>query len=81
MVNAEDAMKLAEVESGRASSGPNDVVVSLFVGEKGDGFFPSSAAGEGRVVCRRTLVASSLGQTDYRCVVIHPADPESCHPP
>nr|GEX62601.1 hypothetical protein [Tanacetum cinerariifolium] len=76
----EDAVELAEVGSGRASSGPNDVVVALFVGEKGDGLVPSSA-GEGRVVCRRTLVASSLGKTDCRYVVVHPMDPESCHPP
>ncbi|GJR68613.1 hypothetical protein Tco_0014678 [Tanacetum coccineum] len=31
---------------GRVSSGPNDVVVSLSTGEKGDGLDPSSAAGE-----------------------------------
>ncbi|GJZ18882.1 ribonuclease H-like domain-containing protein [Tanacetum coccineum] len=84
MVNAEDAVELAEVESGRASSSPNDVVVALSVGEKGDGLVPSFTAdeeGEGRVVCRRTLFALSLGQTDCRCVVVNPADPESCHPP
>ncbi|GJV51840.1 hypothetical protein Tco_1447581 [Tanacetum coccineum] len=46
MVNAEDVVELAEVGSGRASSGPNDVVVALSVGEKGDGLVPSSAAGE-----------------------------------
>ncbi|GKC11611.1 hypothetical protein Tco_1008393, partial [Tanacetum coccineum] len=46
MVNAEDVVELAEVESGHASSSPNDVVVALSVGEKGDGLVPSSAAGE-----------------------------------
>nr|GEU79935.1 hypothetical protein [Tanacetum cinerariifolium] len=28
-----------------------------------------------------TLVSPSLGKTDCRCVVVHPADPESYHPP
>ncbi|GJV89387.1 hypothetical protein Tco_1533325 [Tanacetum coccineum] len=37
--------------------------------------------GEGRMVCRRTLVALSLRQTYCRCVVVHPADPKSCHLP
>nr|GEU69566.1 hypothetical protein [Tanacetum cinerariifolium] len=41
---------------------------------------PFSVRG-GRVVWRRTLVAPSLGQIECRCVVIHPSDPESCHPP
>ncbi|GJT60500.1 hypothetical protein Tco_1004033 [Tanacetum coccineum] len=45
-VALEDAVELVEVGSGRASSGPNDVVVALSVGEKGDGLVPSSAAGE-----------------------------------
>ncbi|GJT91782.1 hypothetical protein Tco_1080627 [Tanacetum coccineum] len=45
-VALEDAVELVEVGSGRASYGPNDVVVTLSVGEKGDGFVPSSAAGE-----------------------------------
>ncbi|GKD02040.1 hypothetical protein Tco_1172314 [Tanacetum coccineum] len=44
-VSLEDVVELAEVGSGRASFGPNDVVVSLSVGEKGDGLVPSSAAG------------------------------------
>ncbi|GKD20663.1 hypothetical protein Tco_1222366, partial [Tanacetum coccineum] len=30
----------------RVSSGPNDVVVALSAGEKGDGLTPSSVAGE-----------------------------------
>nr|GEX40191.1 zf-CCHC domain-containing protein/DUF4219 domain-containing protein/UBN2 domain-containing protein [Tanacetum cinerariifolium] len=62
-----DVVELVKVGSGRASSGPNHVVVALSIGEKVDGLVPSSAAGEGRVVCRRTLVAPSLGQTDCRC--------------
>nr|GEW94037.1 hypothetical protein [Tanacetum cinerariifolium] len=36
---------------------------------------------EGRVVWRRTLVAPNLGQTECRCVVVHPADLESGQPP
>ncbi|GKC97172.1 hypothetical protein Tco_1167447 [Tanacetum coccineum] len=67
-----------------ASSGPNDVVVAISTGEKGDGLVPSFVVGEeaaanssrGHVVCQRTLVASSLRQNDNRCVVVHPADPE-----
>nr|GEV99332.1 hypothetical protein [Tanacetum cinerariifolium] len=42
----EGAVQLVEVGSGYASSVPNDVVVSLFVGEKGDGVVPSFFAGE-----------------------------------
>ncbi|GKD06550.1 hypothetical protein Tco_1181524, partial [Tanacetum coccineum] len=38
--------ELVEVGSGRVSSGTNDVVVALFVSEKGDGLDPSSATGE-----------------------------------
>ncbi|GKF52017.1 hypothetical protein Tco_0148484, partial [Tanacetum coccineum] len=45
-VTLEDTVELVEVGSGRASSGPNDVVVALSVGEKGDGLVPCSAAGE-----------------------------------
>ncbi|GKD63693.1 hypothetical protein Tco_1305801 [Tanacetum coccineum] len=41
-----DAVELVEVGSRRASSGPNDVVVALFAGEKGDGLVPFSVAGE-----------------------------------
>ncbi|GJZ55098.1 hypothetical protein Tco_0610291 [Tanacetum coccineum] len=42
----DDVVELVEVGSGRASSGPNDVVVALSVSEKGDSLVPSSAAGE-----------------------------------
>nr|GEZ04013.1 hypothetical protein [Tanacetum cinerariifolium] len=80
-VDLDDVVEMVEAGSGRVSSGPNDVVVALSAGEKGDGLDPSSATGEGRVVRQRTLIALRLGQTDYRCVVVHPADPESCHPP
>ncbi|GJR80769.1 hypothetical protein Tco_0151554 [Tanacetum coccineum] len=45
-VALEDVIELVKVGSGRASSGPNDVVISLFAGEKGDGLVPSSVAGE-----------------------------------
>nr|GEY59905.1 synaptobrevin, longin-like domain protein [Tanacetum cinerariifolium] len=79
-VSLKDAVELVEVGLGHVSCGPNDIVVSLSVGKKGDGLVPSSAVGEGRVVYRRTLVALILGQTDCRCVVVHPTDPESCHP-
>ncbi|GKE17988.1 hypothetical protein Tco_1425565, partial [Tanacetum coccineum] len=73
----DDATGLTVVGSERVSSGPNDVVVALSTREKGDGYVPSSVVDEeGRVVCQRTLVAPSLGKTDCRCVVVHPADPE-----
>ncbi|GJS64380.1 hypothetical protein Tco_0678944 [Tanacetum coccineum] len=42
----QDVMELVVVGSGCASSDPNDVVVALSAGEKGDGLVPSSAAGE-----------------------------------
>nr|GEU51587.1 hypothetical protein [Tanacetum cinerariifolium] len=80
-VALDDVTELVEVGSGHVPSGPDDVVVTFSAHEKGDGLNSSSTAGEGRVVCQRTLVASSLGQTDSRCVVAHPVDPESCHPP
>nr|GEV04992.1 hypothetical protein [Tanacetum cinerariifolium] len=43
-------VELAGVVSGRFSSGPNDVVVALSIGEKGDGLTPSSIASEEAVV-------------------------------
>ncbi|GJW39045.1 hypothetical protein Tco_0064890 [Tanacetum coccineum] len=43
----QDVVELVEEGSGHASSSPNDVVVALSVGEKGDSLVPSSAAGEG----------------------------------
>ncbi|GKB98548.1 hypothetical protein Tco_0984685 [Tanacetum coccineum] len=45
-VPLEDAVELVVIGSGCAPSGPNDVVVALSVGEKGDGLVPSSAADE-----------------------------------
>nr|GFC65304.1 hypothetical protein [Tanacetum cinerariifolium] len=45
-VSLEDVVELMEVGSGRASFGPNDVVVALSVGEKGYGLVPSFAASE-----------------------------------
>ncbi|GJV36954.1 hypothetical protein Tco_1409431 [Tanacetum coccineum] len=45
-VALEDAMESVVVGSGCVSSSPNDVVVALSAGEKGDGLVPSSAAGE-----------------------------------
>ncbi|GJU25825.1 hypothetical protein Tco_1164446 [Tanacetum coccineum] len=42
----EDAVELVEVGSGHASFDPNDVVVALSTGEKGDGLVPSSVVGE-----------------------------------
>nr|GEW23461.1 hypothetical protein [Tanacetum cinerariifolium] len=80
-VALEDVVDLVVVGSGCASSGPNDVAISLSAGEKVDGLVPSSTAGERRVVCQRILVSLSLGQTDCRCMVVHLADPESCHTP
>ncbi|GKD07139.1 hypothetical protein Tco_1186824 [Tanacetum coccineum] len=72
----DDVTELTMTGLKRASFDPGDVVVALSAGEKGDGFVPSSTIEEGRVVYRRTLVALNLGQTDCRCVVVHPADPE-----
>ncbi|GJS24518.1 hypothetical protein Tco_0453150 [Tanacetum coccineum] len=68
-VALDDVVELVGVGSGRVSSGPNYVVVSLSAGEKGGGLIPSFVASE------EAAVNSS------RCVVVHPADPESCHPP
>ncbi|GJS87389.1 hypothetical protein Tco_0770025 [Tanacetum coccineum] len=45
-VSLDDAMELAGVGSRRVSSGPNDLVVALSAGEKGDGLTPSFVAGE-----------------------------------
>ncbi|GJS49608.1 hypothetical protein Tco_0599729 [Tanacetum coccineum] len=42
----DDVAEVIMVGSESVSSGPNDVVVSLSVGEKGDGLTPSSVAGE-----------------------------------
>ncbi|GKF92613.1 hypothetical protein Tco_0279332, partial [Tanacetum coccineum] len=83
----DDTIGVTAVGSERASSNPSDVVVALSAGKKGDGSLPSSAADEEAAanpyggVWYATLVAPSLGKTDCRCVVVHPADPDSCHPP
>ncbi|GJT93930.1 hypothetical protein Tco_1082775 [Tanacetum coccineum] len=45
-VALDDAIELVKVGSGRVSSSPNDVVVALSGGEKGDGLDPSYAACE-----------------------------------
>ncbi|GJW34831.1 putative reverse transcriptase domain-containing protein [Tanacetum coccineum] len=42
----DDVAEVTVVRSERVSSGPNDIVVSLSVGEKGDGSLPSSAVDE-----------------------------------
>ncbi|GJW69388.1 hypothetical protein Tco_0123812 [Tanacetum coccineum] len=65
--------------SSTVTSGPGNVVVPLSVGEKGDGSLPSSAIDQEAAAnpSERTLVAPSLGKTDCRCVVVHPADPET----
>nr|GEY30260.1 hypothetical protein [Tanacetum cinerariifolium] len=44
-VTLDDDVELVEVDSGRVSFDPNDVVVSLFAHEKGDDLDPSSVAG------------------------------------
>ncbi|GJQ89126.1 hypothetical protein Tco_0000265 [Tanacetum coccineum] len=64
--------------SSTVTSGPGNVVVPLSVSEKGDGSLPSSAIDQEAAAnpSERTLVAPSLGKTDCRCVVVHPADPE-----
>ncbi|GKB26254.1 hypothetical protein Tco_0865655 [Tanacetum coccineum] len=45
-VSLEDVVELVEVGSKRATSSPNDVMVTLSVGEKGDRLVPFSTAGE-----------------------------------
>ncbi|GJQ95032.1 hypothetical protein Tco_0006171 [Tanacetum coccineum] len=42
----DDVAEVTVVESKRVSSSPNNVVVSLFVSEKGDGSLPSSVVDE-----------------------------------
>ncbi|GKD36195.1 hypothetical protein Tco_1251704 [Tanacetum coccineum] len=72
-----DVVEATAVESERISYVPTDVVVAHSVGGKGDGYVPSSTVEEVVVPpSGRTLVAPSLGQTDCRCVVVHPVDPE-----
>ncbi|GJY73020.1 hypothetical protein Tco_0477451 [Tanacetum coccineum] len=44
-VSLDDVVELVEVGSRRVSSGPNDVVVALSAGEKGDGLVLSSTVG------------------------------------
>nr|GEV44293.1 hypothetical protein [Tanacetum cinerariifolium] len=46
-VDRSDPKMTDEVGSGCVSFGPNDVVISFSVGEKGDGLVPSATAGEG----------------------------------
>ncbi|GJV82409.1 hypothetical protein Tco_1522307 [Tanacetum coccineum] len=46
----DDALELAGVGSGHVSSGPNDVVVPLSAGEKGDGLTPLSVASKEAIV-------------------------------
>nr|GFC78148.1 hypothetical protein [Tanacetum cinerariifolium] len=49
-VTLEDVVGLVEVGSRRTSSGPNDVMVVLSAGEKGDGLVPSYVVGDEAVV-------------------------------
>ncbi|GKD26566.1 hypothetical protein Tco_1232780 [Tanacetum coccineum] len=58
--------------------GTADVVVAFSVGEKGDGSLLSFAADEKDAT---NPSGFRLRQTDCRCVVVHPADPELCHLP
>nr|GFC05984.1 hypothetical protein [Tanacetum cinerariifolium] len=44
-VTLDDDVELLEVGSGRSSS-PNDAVVAIFIGEKGDGLVPFFATGK-----------------------------------
>ncbi|GJY26578.1 hypothetical protein Tco_0401304 [Tanacetum coccineum] len=78
----DDVAKVTMVGSGCVSSSLSDVVVSLFAGEKGDGSLPSSAADEEATA---NLLGFRLSFSFpfflfFLCVVVHPADPESCHP-
>ncbi|GKB23048.1 hypothetical protein Tco_0862449, partial [Tanacetum coccineum] len=76
---------LAGVGSGCVSSGLNDVVVALSAGEKGTGLTPSSVAGEEAVVnpsgFRLSFSLFFSFVPLFLCVVVHPANPESCHLP
>ncbi|GJR74014.1 hypothetical protein Tco_0086379 [Tanacetum coccineum] len=49
-VALKDAVELVVIGLGCASSGPNDVMVTLSAGEKGDGLVPSDVASEDAVV-------------------------------
>ncbi|GJS93212.1 hypothetical protein Tco_0800180 [Tanacetum coccineum] len=73
-VSLEDVVDLEEVGSGRASSIPNDVVIDLFIGEKGNGLVPFSTPGE-------EAAANSLGLRLSFSFLPFFSDPESCHPP
>nr|GEY06438.1 hypothetical protein [Tanacetum cinerariifolium] len=79
-VALEDDVELAEVGSGRASSGPNDVMVAFSLVRKVMVWFPHFPL-EGACGMPKNTCCSELGKTDYRCVVVYPTDPESCHPP
>ncbi|GKD49556.1 hypothetical protein Tco_1278532 [Tanacetum coccineum] len=68
---------------GRVSSNLTDVVVALSVSEKGDGSLPSSAADE-EATANPSKFRLSFSFPPFPFllyVVVHPADPESCHPP
>ncbi|GJS30857.1 hypothetical protein Tco_0491477 [Tanacetum coccineum] len=61
-----------------ASSSPNDVMVALFAGEK-ENVSPPPSSRHGRGVWyagEHFFIALSLEQTDCRCVVVDPEDPE-----
>ncbi|GKC71229.1 hypothetical protein Tco_1117112, partial [Tanacetum coccineum] len=77
----DDDAELTLIGSKRVSFSPSDVVVALSVGGKMMVLYPLlPSMKRGRMVCLRTLVAPSLGQTDCRCVVVHPADLEFNRP-
>nr|GFA18613.1 hypothetical protein [Tanacetum cinerariifolium] len=65
--------------SKRVSSGPTDVVVALSVGEKGDGSLLSFATNE-EATANLLGFRLSFSFSLFLCVVVHPADHESCHP-
>ncbi|GJU59420.1 hypothetical protein Tco_1237186 [Tanacetum coccineum] len=79
----DDVAEVTVVGSGRVSSDLTDVVVALFAGEKGDGSLPSSATDEEAIANRYgfRLSFSFPPFPFFLYVVVHPVDPESCHPP
>nr|GEZ26789.1 hypothetical protein [Tanacetum cinerariifolium] len=74
-VSLEDVVELMEVGSGRASFGPNDVVVALSVGEKGYGLVPSfSASEEAAANSSRVAIHSELTMLRVCIIVICPTE-------
>ncbi|GJW86372.1 hypothetical protein Tco_0161712 [Tanacetum coccineum] len=61
----DDVTKLTVVGSERASSSPGDVVVAIFVGEKGDGSVPSSTIKENLFITGPSTSFSQMNEISY----------------